>query len=111
MVTYGRPQEDRCGRVPHVRHQTRGRLAPARPDGQEPPHRGVPLGQGLHQAPQGRQQHLVLRHRGLSDGRYRQVLPGPCQPHQDSASPRTGTIRGHLRQGKPEIEWIKLKLV
>lgn len=53
------------------------------------------------QAPQGRQQHLVLRYRGLSDGRHRQVLLGPRQPHQDSASPRTGTVRGHLRQRQP----------
>ena len=58
-------------------------------------------GCGYLDAPQGRQQHLVLRHRGLSDGGHRQVLPGPRQPHQDPASPRTGEVRGHLRQRKP----------
>ena len=60
-------------------------------------------GCGCLDAAQERQQHLVLRHRGLSDGRHRQILPGPCQPHQDSASPRTGEVRGHFRQRKPEI--------
>lgn len=43
----------------------------------------------------------MLLHRGLSDRGHRQVLPGPCQPHQDPAIPRTGTVRGLLRQGKP----------
>ena len=101
VVTHGRPQEDRRGRVPHVGHQARRRLAPARPDGQEPPHRGVPLGQGLHQAPQGRQQHLVLRHRGLSDRGFDPILHRPGQPHQNPQCSRTGEVHSVIRQGQP----------
>ena len=42
----------------------------------------------------------MLLHRSLSDGRHRQVLPGPCQPHQDPAVSGTREVRGRLRQGE-----------
>ena len=51
----------------------------------------------------------MLLRRSLSSGRHRPLLPGPCQPHQDPASPRTGEVRGHLRQRKPaKIKWTDL---
>ena len=44
----------------------------------------------------------ALEQKLYTDGRHWPLLPGPRQPHQDPASPRTGTVRGHLRQRKPE---------
>ena len=51
-----------------------------------------------NEPPQGQRQHLVLRHRGLSGGRSRQIRHRLSQPHQDSARSRIGEIYSVLRQ-------------